>query len=143
MARAARERQRGTFPPTVVLFRVMLKTSEGRPQVGAEDNMLGARIGVDVKPDEAGRVHPAKGGMSVTPNDAKKLPRHLRPVSLGGNGRLPLFRMPADVLGNALRYRPDPRRPDAHGLVEPATAVPIAEYQGALAQTEPRWKEAP
>ena len=125
------------------LFRIMLKTAVGRPAVGSSDNMLGARVGIDVRPDGAGNVQPAKGGISVAPDDPARLPPHLRPLRFGGACGLPLFRIEDSSLGERLSYRADPRRPTRHGMVEPATSMTLDAYQDALASTSPAWREVP
>jgi len=86
----------------------MLKDETGGPVVGVLDNMLGARVGVDVRPDAAGNVQPAQGGISVTPEDPSRLPPHLRPIRLGGQCGLPLFKIDDGSLGRALAYLPSP-----------------------------------
>jgi len=87
--------------------------------------MLGVRVPIDVRPDANGTVAPGGGGMSVTPDDPARLPPHLRPVSHGGLGVLPVFGMPVGGLGLLLSFRPDPRRPDRHGFVEPSRVMTL------------------
>ena len=123
------------------LFRAMRRNSEGRPLCGTGDSMLGARVPIDVKPDPAGHVTPGKGGMSVTPDDPGRLPPHYRPIRLGGLGRLPVFQMAVSDLGGGLSYRPDAKKPDRHGFVEPASPMPLDEYQAHLAETKRAWRE--
>ena len=119
----------------------MVKDLDGRPTCGTGSCMLGARVPVDIKPDESGQVHPGGGGLSVTPHDPVRLPPHLRPISLGGFGKLPVFEVEEGDLGTQLRYRPDARKPDRHGQVEPALAMVLAQYQGALAATRAAWRQ--
>lgn len=126
----------------VILFRIMLKDVEGRPVVGTSDNMLGARVSVDVRPDGEDRVHPTRGGISVAPEDPARLPPHLRPIRLGGQCGLPLFRIEDASLGQELAYRPDPKKPTRHGMIEPAASMLLRAYQGALAATAPDWEVA-
>jgi hypothetical protein len=94
---------------------------------------------VDIVPDERGQVRPESGGMSVTPDDPALLPVHLRPKTLGGQGKLPVFRIHVAALGALLAYRADPTRPDRHGFVEPIRVMLLDAYQAALAATPPRW----
>jgi hypothetical protein len=103
--------------------------------------MLGARAGIDVKPDAQDLVHPENGGISVTPDDPARLPPHLRPESLGGFGRLPVFALEMRQLGMSLAYRPSRRKPDRHGEIEPSMTMPLTAYQDALCATEPDWEE--
>jgi hypothetical protein len=123
------------------LFRVMLKAPNGAPVGGGGANMLGVRVGIDVRPDATGNVERGRGGLSVAPEDPARLPPHLRPVRFGGACGLPLFAIGADDLGPKLDYLPDAGRPGRHGTIEPARGMPVANYQAALADTAPRWKE--
>lgn len=120
------------------LYRPMQTCGDGRPLVGTDNYMLGARIGIDVRPDSEGNVGPG-GGLSVTPGNPARLPPHLRPESLGGTGRLPVFVLLASQLGDGLAYVPDSKRPDRHGTVEPAETMPLAGYQKLLADTRDTW----
>ena len=92
---------------------------------------------------EDGMVQPGTGGMSVTPDDARNLPRHRRPVELGGAGKDPVFAIEAADLGERLLFRPDPDNPNEHGFVEPAAEVGVEPYQNALCDTGPRWTRRP
>jgi hypothetical protein len=80
--------------------------------------------------------------MSVAPDPAY-LPPFLRPASLGGHGKLPVFVIGRSVLGETLVYRPDPAKPTRHGFVEPATTMLLTAYAEALAATANTWKEVP
>ncbi|MSP62526.1 MAG: hypothetical protein EXR72_19780 [Myxococcales bacterium] len=64
--------------------------------------MLGARVPIDIRP-QLGLVHPDKRGMSATPDDPARLPLHFRPLSLGRNGRVPVFKIALADLGRNLR----------------------------------------
>jgi hypothetical protein len=79
--------------------------------------------------------------MSVTPDDLKLLPPHVRPQRFGGKGKLPVFELPIGELGATLTFRPDPARPAYHGFVEPQQPMQMNEYQAALAASQPGWKE--
>lgn len=126
----------------MLLFRAMRKDPSDRPMGGATSNLLGARLGVDVRSDDGRFVKPLSGGMSVTPEDATRLPPHLRPPHLGGVGRLPIFRMTSDALPSCLAYRSDPNHPRKHGFVEPTAPVQFAKYQSSLCATCELWREA-
>lgn len=39
----------------------------------------------------------------------------------------------------ALTVRPDPTRPDKHALLEPASVMPLLEYESALTATRAHW----
>jgi hypothetical protein len=127
----------------MTLFRIMLKDTSGKPLCGAAANMLGARVGVDVRPTAQGDVHPGCGGLSVVPEDPARFPPHLRPLRFGGQCGLPLFRIASASIVVPLAYAPDPRKPQRHGTIEPAAAMPLAHYQSALADTVHLWEETP
>jgi hypothetical protein len=125
--------------PTTV-YRVMIVDGDGRPVCGDDNNMLGARVPIDIRPNTEGIVSPGKGGMSVSPDDPRNLPFFLLPLSLGGKGALPLFSLMVSSLAPHLSYRADPKRAKNHGFVEPAATVALAEYRAALAATESDWR---
>ncbi len=127
---------------TMHLYRVMLRASDGSPAVGGGANMLGIRVGIDVRPDASGSVSPGKGGLSVAPDDPARLPPHLRPIRYGGACGLPLFRIHASSIGEMLVYVADPRRPERHGTIDPARTMHVDAYQTSLASTAPTWQEA-
>jgi hypothetical protein len=118
----------------------MRSDETGQPLCGSESNMLGVRPGVDIRPDHVGQVLSGRGGLSVTPDDPKLLPPHVRPPRFGGKGKLPVFELPTASLGALLRYRPDAERPDRHGFVEPAAPVAFSDYQAALAASQSAWE---
>jgi hypothetical protein len=126
---------------TSTLLRVMVRTASGTPVCGDGACMLGVRVPVDIVPDAEGHVRPGHGGMSVTPDNPRQLPPHLRPVTLGGIGKLPVFGIAVTALGVELQYRADVKRPKRHGFVEPAGLVSLDRYQAALAATASAWKE--
>jgi hypothetical protein len=103
--------------------------------------MLGIRPSVDIIAEDDDIVKPGRGGLSVTPDDLAKLPLHVRPASLGGKGKLPVFAIAAPSLSERLVYRPDPQRPDRHGFIEPAAPMRLPDYQTALSTTRGAWKE--
>jgi hypothetical protein len=105
--------------------------------------LLGARPGIDIVLDAYNLVDRGTGGMSVTPDDPGRLPPHVRPKRFGGLGKLPIFGLETKRLGELLAYRADPRAPDRHGFVEPASRMPFEAYQAALAGTQPDWWEVP
>jgi hypothetical protein len=114
-----------------------------RPLCGTGSSQLGARENIDIHPDDQGNVQPGKGGMSVTPDDPKRLPPHYRPQNLGGLGRLPVFSISEQQLGQDLVYRPDPKKPTQHGFIEPGMMMKQTLYQNALAKTEKDWSLVP
>ena len=81
-----------------------------------------------------------KDGMSVAPNDPANLIRHRRPAAFGGTGKEPVWIIDETELPPELRFRQDAA---GHGLVEPVTAVTLAEYQQSLESTRDKWQLAP
>lgn len=84
-------------------------------------------------------VYPMSGGMSASPDDPLHLPVSRRPPELGGVGKDPVFFIEEGALGEALRFRPDPKNPRGHGFVEPALPMTVERYQQALCDTGARW----
>jgi hypothetical protein len=133
------------------LFRTMKADDAGRPV--AENSKRGLGVvapddipteeretrAPDVVPDRDEIVHPGKGGMSVTPDDPRKMSLARRPIRLGGRSKDPLFAIRSDSLAPELSFRPDPRAVDRHGFVEPSSAVTLARFRLDLAATAPRW----
>lgn len=88
----------------------------------------------------SGQVRPNTGGMSVAPDQPDNLHPMRRRPAYGGQGKDPVWRVSADMLGTDLQYRQDS---PTHGLVEPSRAMSLDEFQAALAQTRTMWKKAP
>lgn len=123
------------------LFRGMKENAVGEPEIGSSARKLGVRPGIDLPVSTAGIVvGPGQGGMSVSPDDPMYLPEHRRPPEFRGDGRDLIWTIGEGHLGEKLRYRPDPSTP-RHGFVEPANAMPIEEYQHALAETRESWRK--
>jgi hypothetical protein len=121
------------------LFRSMQETN-GLPVPGPSSRTLGVRPGVDVSAcDDADVVYPGTGGMSVSPDNPRHLPRHRRPPQFHGTGKDLVWGLEEDRLPADLLYRPDPDNP-GHGFIEPALPMTLAEYQAALARTQREWK---
>lgn len=123
------------LPTNRVVFRAMAAVG-GAPADGPTD--LGVRVPYDIAPDDRGEVHPETGGMSVSPDSPDHLPRHCKPLFLGGTGRKPIWSIETIVLGGPLRCRLDRA---THALVEPRTAMPVDHYIDALRDTRPSWSE--
>jgi hypothetical protein len=81
------------------------------------------------------------GGLSVTPDDWRLINPKFLPSSFGGTDKKRvLFSLPESALPpRNLNYRPDPDKPREHGFIEPASEVPRAEYEAAIAATRPDW----
>ncbi|HEX3477833.1 MAG TPA: hypothetical protein VHT91_22580 [Kofleriaceae bacterium] len=130
------------------VYRAMTPTSSGLPQVAATARSLGVRVPTDVAPDEAGDVHPGRRGMSVAP-DVVSLPLHRIPKRLA-HLRLGAIGPDTDVVwshgeGRFLAGRVAahlalvPDKPE-HGVVAPDTKMRLADYEAALAATQPGWR---
>jgi hypothetical protein len=103
----------------------------------------------DISPDDAGVIRPGTGGMSVAP-DIASLPPHAIPMRLQprfrdavGKNTIRVWRLGdgpfADApLSGELNLRVDPNRSN-HGFVEPARALPVSEYIGAIHRTRDQW----
>ncbi|MDQ4071014.1 MAG: sugar-binding protein [Actinomycetota bacterium] len=122
------------------IFRSMKRGAAG-PEVGPTARTLGARPGVDIPVDAAGRVKPGTGGMSVSPGSPHNLPSHRRPAELGGTGKDPVWCTGTCTLPEGLTYRPDPKNPSGHGFVEPSRPMTFNEYQQLLESTRKLWRE--
>ena len=78
-----------------------------------------------------------RGGLSVTPNDPYRLASFRRPQALGGVSKDGLWALNATSLPSLLALRIDVS--EAHGLIEPAHTMTLAEYEAALASTRSQW----
>jgi hypothetical protein len=99
---------------------------------------LHVRPGYDVPAvDPTDTVNPGEGGMSTAPDDPRLLPTSMRPKSLGGTGRRPVWAITARVLPSFdLESRADGPR---HELVEPARAMELKSFEGSLHATVAEW----
>lgn len=127
----------------VQFFRGMLASDDGKPVVGTDANMLGARTegkhkDVTVQPD--GTIRTPGEGISGT-SDPERLPPHLRPTTLNkGLGGLKLFVLNEDSLPASLVMVKRPTRVNpAHCQVEPACDCLVTAYQQDLASTRDSW----
>jgi hypothetical protein len=129
-----------------LIYRTMQKEGD-LPKLGRSATTLGVRIPADIAADESGRVSPSAGGMSVAPAwrflRAHRIPRrlkHLAPDATGSNN-IYCWRMGDGAfvdgrLADGLSFRRDTA---AHGLVEPATIMPLPTYEAALEATRDQW----
>ena len=140
--------QRSNRMPTVpIVFRTMIPDPDGLPRAGASLRTLGARPGVDIPVDGDGNVKPRTGGMSVTADDPKRIPKPVRPRSLGGESRDTLFSMDTAVIPPSLVVRADKPAPPGgiaslHRVVEPSEACSFGAYQFELHGTRKSWRAA-
>ena len=122
--------------------------------VGPSSRMLGVRVPPDpypdILPDTNGDVAPVGQGMSVAPSlrelPPHRVPRRLRHLKRGARGRDDdrVFRMGEGdfkrcAVSDLLQLRPDPVETPEHGVIEPATQMPVPGYQEALAATRDEW----
>ncbi len=120
----------------------MKYASDDKPLCGSRANELGVRAGVDISQDGNGQVHPRTGGLSTTPDDPALLPPHVRPPSLGGQGKLPLFVLEVIQLDISLVPRRDPKSPLKHAFIEPGEVMALSKMQEHLCDTRAAWREA-
>ncbi len=129
-----------------------MSAEDGFPEVGTASNMLGARVSVDISPDNDGNVHPNTGGISVARSINDLLP-HLIPKRLrdhfedaAGNSNRFVWSMGEGEFSEGvaakdlfLRRKPESVHGKVQGLVEPASMMLLERYQSALAATRPHW----
>ncbi|HEY5959169.1 MAG TPA: hypothetical protein VIV60_21575 [Polyangiaceae bacterium] len=100
------------------------------------------RPGSDIPVGPDNFVHPRTGGLSTTPDDPALLPPHVRPPSLGGKGKLPLFALDVSLLDNSLTPRRDPKNPNKHAFIEPDSTMELSALQGHLCGSRHAWQGA-
>lgn len=135
------------------IYRSMFADGD-KPMVGRSATSLGVRIPPDhhpdIVPDAQGIVHPQTGGMSVAPAwrflPYFRISERLKAKVPGarGNPALVCWRIgdgPFEECGISpqLLFRPDPKDPKNHGLVEPAVGMNASAYQAALHATRGHW----
>jgi hypothetical protein len=129
----------------MMLFRPMKADLDCFPLTGASRRTLGVKPGEppdgDIPIDEGNRVRPNTGGMSVTADDPRRLPKHRLPRTMGGEGRDPLFEISRHALPTLLAVRADQPSPSLHRLVEPATRSDFDDYQKLLYDTRASWRK--
>lgn len=122
------------------VFRAMREDSSRAPVVGSGFAHLGVRVcGVnrtgDVRPDKNNRVLPGGGGMSVYLR-AESMIGSLKPRSMGGEGRYPLWEIGLDRFPSTTKIG---TVRDDHTTIEPASAMLIDDFQDALGSTRSDW----
>jgi hypothetical protein len=133
------------------VFRTMLPDGQ-RPLIGTGKNMLGARVGIDIKPDPNGCVSRGKG-MSVFRTVEEMYP-FLIPLcyvdrypeasgddSAGKLWVLGVGPFVAAPVTNDLALLPGSGKKAAHGEIEPSRMMSVDVYQSALAATQNDWTE--
>ena len=120
-------------PQGQFIYRSMASCSDP-PCAGDRD--LGVREDYDVHPDADGMIKPLDGGMSVSPDDPLRLPRHRRPPILGGTGKKPVWETNLAIVPDELVYR---QTSDDHGLLEPERVIRLDEFRAQLESTADRW----
>jgi hypothetical protein len=78
--------------------------------------------------------------MSVAPDRPENLHPLRRPPVYGGSGKDSVWYIGVALLGGDLHYRQDSA---THGLIEPARAMSLADFQAALEATKSYWKKLP
>src|SRR5205823_181272 len=129
-----------------LIYRSM-REDDGKPMVGCSATALGVRVptskDADLPVESDGSVAPDTGGMSVAPAwrclPRWRISKRLRGKVEGASGSSNVFcwRMGsgpfvAEQVATRLFLRPNSA---THGVIEPDTPMPLAEYQEALAAT--------
>jgi hypothetical protein len=99
----------------------------------------------DVTVDNEGMVHPVAWpvpeGMSVTPDDPRRLPLHRRPAEWGGIPKCPpVWCIAERDLGPVLEFREDPTNRKNHGCIGPRERMSFERFKAALEATRQRWE---
>src|SRR5438128_6953832 len=135
------DHSKGAFPvgssQSRIIYRAMREDSRGGPMIGPTARSLGVRPGVDIRV-VGGQVQPTTGGMSVAPDRPENLHPLRLPRRFGGSGKDPVWYTSLDLLGADLQFREDS---PVHGLIEPARAMSVDDFQQLLARTKPIWKK--
>ena len=121
----------------------MKAAADGMPLPSPTGRGLGIRPEHDLTPDENGFVHYGLGGLSVTPEDPMRLPRHRRPPEQGGTGLDPIWELDLSDLPPRLIFREDEANPQNHGFIEPAESMHLYEYEEAIVDTRGTWTTLP
>jgi hypothetical protein len=124
------------WEPMRRLYRGMYSDGD-HPRVEGSAKGLGVRVGEhgDVEPDAQGLVHPG-AGMSVAPDDPLFLPGFRRPPEFLGSAGHPIWGICESDLPEVLTVVID--SPE-HGVIGPARAMSLADYEAALASTQSNW----
>ena len=120
------------------LYRTMAEAVDGYPTCGTGNTDLGVRAGPnpgdDVSPDAQGVIRPG-GGMSTFVHP-KYLPKFLRPESLGGMSRLPVFWISEDSLS---QFHCVTKK--KHVQVEPFQSMSLQQFLQDLCDTRHLWRK--
>jgi hypothetical protein len=134
-----------------LIYRVMTRDGD-KPMVGNTARALGVRLPpsshADIKVNDDGTVEPGGGGMSVSPR-LERLPKHRVPKRL--RHRVPKasgFDSDSCWYMGSGSFADGPIAPGLmlrlegreHGLVEPESRMPLADYLAALASTCDQWQ---
>ena len=122
-----------------ILYRAMREDPAGGPVVGPTARTLGVRPHVDI-PVVVGQVQPNTGGMSVALGRPENLHPLRRPPRYGCSGKDPVWGLHTDQLGADLQFRQDSA---THGLIEPARAMSLDDFQRHLENTKSLWTKLP
>ena len=114
-----------------------MRSDGDRPALGATRTTLGVKIrdSPDILMDADGFVYPKTGGLSVAPTPSH-LPLSKRPIALGGNSRLPVWRLDLDHLPGSLFCR---ATSGSHRAIEPAAPMRLAEFQEGIYGLQALW----
>lgn len=130
-----------------LVYRAMKRDDDGLPTVEPSAKGLGVRPGTDIDVDQHGNVVTNGKGMSVAPSwrvlPLWRIPKRLRakvPGAIAPDStycfRFGTRPFQAGPIAQGLDLVPDS---STHGSIAPASAVPLAQYQGDLAATRADW----
>jgi hypothetical protein len=122
------------------VYRSMRKANDGLPLATPTARGLGVRPDIDIAVDDDGLVRDGFGGLSVSPDDLQRLPRHRRPPEHGGTGDDPVWKLDLNDLPGRLIYREDETNPGKHGFLEPSESMYLHEYEEAIVDTRGSWE---
>jgi hypothetical protein len=122
----------------VKLYRVMKVDADGRPRVGARGYMLGVRPTDPNNTDPRRRFDVAAVADTDAVSPGEGLSTSLDPAVLVVRTGEALFVIDTADLGVGLKENPDH---PPHCLIEPASPMPLGDFQQALADTRDLWEQ--
>lgn len=131
------------------IYRAMIEDRDGMPMLGLTSLKLGVRMGIDIVPDQSGKVYrPAfrasePNGLSCSPT-IQDLPTFALPVEWGGSNRKAIvWRIEASDLGAELVAGEDtsPQRKGRHISIGPSGPMTFDDYLRAIQTRRIKWKK--
>lgn len=126
-----------------MLYRVMFPDDDGLPRVSRDPHCLGVRVlnsnpPNDIYPDgEPPTVRPARGGMSVTPDDPNEIFNLFLKRAMDKRRAERVWCLQQQDLGEDLALH---FTSQFHATVEPVRPMSLEDYEKALAATRSLWQ---